>query len=319
MELPSLESLRRAGNLVRALMNPTPQYTWPLLNERVAAEVWVKHENHSPVGAFKLRGGIVYMHWLAQQAPPVKGVVAATRGNYGQAISFAAGRYGLKTVVVVPWGNSRAKNRAMRALGAELIEHGRDFQEASDFATQVACERGYHFVPSFHELLVHGTGTYALEFLQSAPELDVAYVPIGLGSSVCGMIAARAALRLHTRIIGVVAAASPSYALSFRARKPISSPAETRLADGLACRVPNAEALQVILSGVDRIVEVTEDQIAAAMVALYEDTHNVAEGAGAAALAGLMQDRQIGRGKRIGIVLTGGNVDRDVFMRVLSS
>lgn len=318
MELPSLESLTRATEIVGAAMRPTAEYTWPLLNARAGVEVWVKHENHSLVGAFKIRGALVYMHWLAQTQPDAGGVVTATRGNYGQAIAFAANRYGLKAVIVVPFGNSREKNRAMRALGAELIEHGDDFQAASDFADHLAPERGYHRAPSFHELLVRGTGTYALEFLRNTPELDTVYVPIGLGSSICGMMAARAALHLKTRIVGVVAAGSPAYSISFQERKPVSHPSETLFADGLACRVPHPQALRLILNGVERIVQVTDDEIAAAMLALFEDTHNVAEGAGAAAFAGLMQERERLRGKRAGIVLSGGNVDSDVFASVLT-
>jgi threonine dehydratase len=318
MDLPSLESLTRAAAVIERAMPPTPQYTWPLLNQRIGAEIWIKHENHSPVGAFKIRGGLVYLDWLKQTQPEVKGVVAATRGNHGQAIGFAARRYGFKAIVVAPFGNSREKNRAMRGLGVELIEHGDDFQDACEFADNLAKDVGYHRVPSFHQLLVHGTGTFALELLRSAPPLDTVYVAIGLGSAICGMVAARSALNLKTHVVGVVAAASPSYALSFREKKPVSCAAETRLADGLACRVPNPDAVEVILSGVERIVEVTEQEIAAAMVALYEDTHNVAEGAGAAALAGLMREPEIVRGKRVAVLLSGGNVDRDVFARVLA-
>lgn len=319
LDLPSFESLQRAASVIASAMSPTPAYTWPLLNARAGAEIWVKHENHSPVGAFKVRGGLVYMHWLVEAHPRIEGVVAATRGNHGQAVAFAAKRHNLKSLIVVPFGNSIEKNRAMCALGAELIEHGHDFQAAAEFADQLALERGYHRVPSFHELLVHGTGTYAMEFLSSVPELRTVYVGIGLGSSICGMMAARAALNLKTRIVGVVAAASPSYAISFRQKRPVNHPAETQLADGLACRVPDPAALGLILNGVERILEVTEEEIAAAMIALYEDTHNVAEGAGAAALAGMLQERESMRGKRAGIVLSGGNVDREVFTRVLTA
>lgn len=298
-------------------MPPTPQYTWPLLNARAGAEIWVKHENHSPVGAFKLRGALVYMDWLARAHPEVTTVIAATRGNHGQAVAFAAARRGLNTIIVVPFGNSREKNRAMRALGAELMEHGNDFQAAFEFAEGLAAERGYHRVPSFHELLVHGTGTYALEFLRAAPALESVYVPIGLGSSICGMLAARAALGLNTRVIGVVAEKSPSYALSFEVKTPVRHPAETLLGDGLACAVPDPGALAWILEGVDRVVQVSEEEIAAAMAVFFRDTHNVAEGAGAAALAGALKERSLIAGNRIGVVLTGGNVDSDVFARVL--
>ena len=317
LELPSLNSLARAAEIIHAVMGPTPQYTWPLLNARVGAEVWVKHENHSPVGAFKIRGALVYMDWLVKEQQQVKTVIAATRGNHGQAVGFAAKRHGLKAVIVVPHGNSCEKNRAMRALGVELIEHGEDFQSSFEFAERLALEQGYHRVPSFHELLVQGTGTYALEFLRGAPELDTVYVPIGLGSSICGMLAARAALNLKTRIVGAVAAASPSYAISFREKKLVTHPAATRLGDGIACAVPDLDALDLILKGVERIVEVSEDEIAGAMRAFFQDTHNVAEGAGAAALAAVLQESQATRGSRVGVVLTGSNVDSDVFARVL--
>lgn len=298
-------------------MPPTPQYTWPLLNARAGTEVWVKHENHSPIGAFKIRGALVYMDALKRAHSKLKTVIAATRGNYGQAVGLAAKQQGLEAVIVVPFGNSREKNRAMRALGAELIEHGQDFQSAYEFSEQLATERGYHRVPSFHELLVHGTGTYAVEFLHAASELDTVYVPIGLGSSICGMLAARAALDLKTRIVGVVAEGAPAYAISFRERRPVSHAACTQLADGLACSVPDPEALELIWQGVERIVEVSEDEIAAAMRAFFQDTHNIAEGAGAAALAGLLQENGVLRGRRTGVVLTGSNVDSEVFARVL--
>lgn len=319
MQLPSLDELHRATRVIRAVMPPTPQYSWPTLNARAGVEVWVKHENHSPVRAFKLRGALVYMDWLKRVNPSVEGVITATRGNHGQGVAVAANRFGLTTTIVVPHGNSREKNRAMQALGANLIEQGDDFQASLEYAGSLAESRGLHLIPSFHLLLVHGTGTYALEMLQAAPELDAVYVPIGLGSSICGMISVRNALNLNTKIIGVVATASPAYALSFRAGKAVSHPAETRLADGLACRTPVPEALEIIRANVDHIVEVSEAEIAAAMRAYYEDTHNIAEGAAAAALAGLLQERDTLRGKRAGVVLTGSNVDREVFLEVLKT
>jgi threonine dehydratase len=319
MQLPSLDDLHRATQVVRTVMPPTPQYSWPLLNARAGTEVWVKHENHSPVGAFKLRGAMVYMDSLKGSNPPITGVIAATRGNHGQGVALAAARLGLSSTIVVPHGNSREKNRAMQALGAELIEHGDDFQASLEHAIALAAARGLHPIPSFHPLLVHGTGTYALEMLNAVPALDAIYVPIGLGSSICGVISVRNALNLNTKVIGVVAAASPAYALSFRAGKPVSHPAETRLADGLACRMPVPEALDIIRDHVDHIVEVTEQEIAAAMRIYYEDTHNVAEGASAAALAGLLQERDTLRGKRAGVVLTGSNVDREVFLEALKT
>jgi threonine dehydratase len=319
MQIPTHQDLLRATEIVRKAMPATPTYTWPLLNQRAGAEVWVKHENHSPVGAFKLRGATIYMDWLTREHPEVKGVIAATRGNHGQGVARAAAHYGLTATIIVPHGNSREKNRAMRALGAELIEHGDDFQSSLEHAAELAAERSLHPIPSFHRLLVHGTGTYALEMFQSAPELDAVYVPIGLGSSICGVMAAKAALNRKTKIVGVVAAASPSYSLSFKAGRVVTHAAETKLADGLACRIPNAEAVETIAQGVDHIVEVTDEEIAAAMRALYEDTHNIAEGAAAAALAGLLKEREALSGARVGMVLTGGNIDREMFLEALGA
>jgi threonine dehydratase len=313
MQLPSLAQIRDAQTVVYRSMPPTPQYTWPLLNQRLGTEAWIKHENHTPVGAFKLRGALVYIDWLKETQPGLAGVAAATRGNHGQGVTMAARLAGLKAVIVVPRGNSREKNRAMIAQGAELIEHGDDFQESLEFARALAAERGYTMIDSFHERLLMGTATYALELFEAAPPLDAVFVPIGLGSSICGMAAARNALGLTTEIIGVVAAASPSYALSFRERRVVEAPSRTVLADGLACRMPNAQAMEVIWEQVSRIVEVTEAEIAHAMRAYYQDTHNLAEGAGAAALAGALKEKNVLQGKRIGIILTGGNVDMEIY------
>lgn len=306
-------------------MPPTPQYTWPLINERLSAkrgpgtEAWIKHENHTPVGAFKLRGALVYLHWLKRTQPEVAGVVAATRGNHGQGVGMAARLHGLKAVIVVPFGNSKEKNRAMVSQGVELVEHGRDFQESLEFARTLAAERGFAMVDSFHEQLIKGTATYALEFFEAAPPLDVVYVPIGLGSSICGVSAVRNALGLTTEIVGVVAAESPSYSLSFKQHRVVESPSGTLIADGLACRTPNQLAMEIIWKNVARVIEVTDAEIAQAMRAYYQDTHNLAEGAGAAALGGVLKERQSLEGKRVGIVLTGGNVDLDTYRNVLAA
>jgi threonine dehydratase len=316
MTLPGLDLIEQAQRLVYRYMPPTPQYSWPLLNERLGTEAWVKHENHSPVGAFKIRGALVYMDWLTKAQPDLTGVVAATRGNHGQGVAMAARLMGVKAVIVVPHGNSTEKNRAMRAQGAELIEHGGDFQESLEYARTIAEEHGLQMVDSFHERLVMGTASYALEFFRAAPALQRIYVPIGLGSSICGVAAARNALELTTEIVGVVSAASPSYALSFAQHKIVEAPSNTRIADGLACRLPNTQAMEVIRQNVARIVEVTDEQIADAMRIYYEDAHNVAEGAGAAALAGALTEQN--RDSRIGIVLTGGNVDRALYESVLA-
>jgi threonine dehydratase len=315
--LPSLNDLESATKIIRGFMPPTPQYSWPLLAERTGAHVIVKHENHTPVGAFKVRGGIVYMDHL-RRTQQVPGIVTATRGNHGQSIPFAARRYGIPVLVVVPHGNSVEKNNAMRALGADLVEEGHDFQAAVEAADRIAVERGWHRLPSYHPHLVSGVGTYALELLRAAPDMDTVYVPIGLGSGICGMIAARDALGLATRIVGVVSSGAPAYALSMAAGHPISHPVTTEIADGMACRTPLADPLEVIMRGAERIVQVSDAEVGEAMRAYFTDTHNVAEGAGAASLAALMQERELMRGRKVGVVLSGGNVDREVFARVLA-
>ena len=318
-ELPTLSELESATTLVRQWVPPTPQFTWPLLNARAGAEVWVKHENHTPVGSFKARGALVYFDQLLRARPNLAGVVAATRGNFGQAVTFAARRSGLRAIIVVPQGNSVEKNAAMRALGAELIEFGGDFQAAFEHAQQLAVARELHFVPSFDLRLAAGAGTYALEFLRGAPPLDAVYIPVGLGSGICGMIAARDALGLPVKIIGAVSAQAPAYALSFAARRVVSHPVNTRIADGVAIRQPDSLAVEIIARHVERFVTVTDDEIEAAMRALFTDTHNAAEGAGAVALAALLQESTRWAGRRVGVVLTGGNVDRHVLARVLSA
>ena len=318
MKLPGRDELMAAAQIVGAALAPTAQIRWPLLGARTGAEVWVKHENHSPVGAFKLRGGIVYIDGLARQGNPPAGLIAATRGNHGQSIAYAAARAGMRATIVVPHRNSREKNAAMRALGAELVEHGQDFQEALEFAQRMAVERGLHMVPSFDPALVRGVASYALEFLGTVADLDTVYVPIGLGSGICGMIAAREALGRRTKIVGVVAENAPAYALSFAAGRVVTTESADTMADGVACRVPLEEALEIINRWAERIVTVSEAEIAAAMRFYFSDTHNVAEGAGAAPLAALLKERAAMEGRRVGLVLSGGNVDRDVYARVLA-
>jgi threonine dehydratase len=312
-----LADLEAAARVVYEAMIPTPQQRWPLLDDRAGTAVWVKHENHTPVGAFKVRGGLVYFDALRRGAP-MKGVVAATRGNHGQSVGFAARRYGIPAAVVVPHGNSVGKNAAMRALGVELIEEGHDFQASLEAAARLAAERGWHMVPSFDRLLVDGVASYALELFRAVPDLETLYVPIGLGSGICGAIDARDALGLRTKIVAVVAAAAPAYARSLALGRLVSHEATTRIADGMACRTPVAEALDRMRAGIDRFVEVSYEQIESAMRALYDDTHNVAEGAAASTVAALLAERDRLKGRTIGVVLTGGNVDRDVFARVLS-
>lgn len=314
----TLNDLEEAAAIVYGAMPPTTQQRWPLLDERCGTAVWVKHENQTPVGAFKVRGGLVYFSELRRAHPEVTGVVAATRGNHGQSVAFAAARYALPAAVVVPHGNSPGKNRAMRALGAELIERGHDFQASLEAAAEVAAERGWHQVPSFDEALIRGVGTYALEMLRAVPDLDTLYVPIGLGSGICGAIAARDALGMRTRVVAVVAAGAPAYARSLERGQPVSHEVTTRIADGMACRTPVAEALTVIRAGAERVVEVSDGEIEAAMRAIYDDTHNVAEGAAAAGLAALLRERDQVRGRTVGIVLTGANVDAHVLAPILA-
>lgn len=313
----TLDDIESASRVVYSDMQATPQYCWPLLCERLGTDVWIKHENHTPIGAFKIRGGLVYFAHLAQSAQVPNGVIAATRGNHGQSVGLAARRYGIPATIVVPHGNSVEKNAAMRALGVELIERGDDFQSSLEFAEALAGEQSLHMVPSFHPLLVAGAATYSLELLRTVKDIDIAYVPIGLGSGICGMLAARDALELKTEVVGVVSAHGSAYAQSFSARRPIESPVSTTLADGMACRVPEPTALEVIWQGVDRIVQVTDDELAAAIRMLFECTHNVCEGAGAAALAAAAQEASRTAGRKIAAVVSGGNIDRDVFAAVL--
>jgi len=313
-----LATLEEAADLVHRFLPPTPQFVWPLLERRVGAEVWVKHENHTAVGAFKVRGGLVFFDALRKRRPPVLGTIAATRGNHGQSVAFAAARAGVPATIVVPLGNSPEKNAAMRALGATLVEYGHDFQAALERSRELAEERGLLFVPSFAPELVRGVASYALELFRAAPPLDRVYVPIGLGSGICAVLAARDALGLATEVVGVCAEGAPAYALSFAAGRPIPTESAVTMADGMACRVPVPEAVEMIVRGAARIVTVSDAEIRSAMRALFSDTHNVAEGAGAAPLAAALREFRVNAGKRIALVLSGGNVDRDVFARVLA-
>ena len=296
-------------------MPPTPAYAWPLLSERLGATAIVKHENHTPTGAFKVRGGLVYVDRLKRERPDTAGLISATRGNHGQSIAYAASRYGVPVTIYVPHGNSVEKNRAMQAFGATLVEHGADFQSAREEAGRRARRDGLEFVPSFHPDLVMGVATYALELLRTAPDLDVLYVPIGQGSGICGCILARDLLGLKTEIVGVQSTEAPSYALSFAAGMVVTTETSHTLADGMATRVPDADALAIIRKGASRIAQVSDDEIRVAIRALWTDTHNLAEGAGAASLAAALQDKAKLRGKRIGLILSGGNIDLDLFNR----
>ncbi len=319
IRLPTLDQLERAADVVYRAMAPTPQYSWPLINAELGARVWLKHENQTPLGSFKIRGGLNYFQHLAASGTKPAGVISATRGNHGQSVAFAARRHDMAATIVVPQGNSREKNAAMRGLGAELIEHGEDFQEAREHAEQLAERRGLHLVPSFHPFLVQGVASWALELMHSAHDLEALYVPIGLGSGICGAVAVREALGLPIEIVGVVSAGAPAYARSFEYRESVERPAQTALADGLACRKPEPSALEIILAHVSRIVEVTDEDVADAMRLVFSSTHTVVEGAGAAGVAAMLRERNQIAGRKVATVLCGANVDRHVFAKVLAA
>jgi threonine dehydratase len=314
----SLGELVAAADLVHRTVAPTPAIRWPLLSARAGCQVWVKHENHTQLGAFKIRGGLVYVDRLMASGPPPAGLIAATRGNHGQSVPFAARRAGLRAVVVVPHGNSTEKNAAMRALGAELIEHGSDFQAALEFSRELARQQNLHPMPSMHPWLVLGVASYALELFEAAGHLDAVYVPIGLGSGICGTMAVRDALGLNTQVIGVVAERAPTYALSYAARKPVPTNDSDTIADGLAVRVPDPDAVDAVVKGAARIVTVSEGEIRAAMRVYHSDTHNTAEPAGAAALAALLKERAAMAGNRVAVILSGANVDAPLLAQVLA-
>jgi threonine dehydratase len=314
-----LNQLERALDVVRAAMPPTPAHAWPLLSQRLGADVIVKHENHTPIGAFKVRGGLVYVDRLKRERPGTPGLISATRGNHGQSLAFAGNRHGLPVTIYVPRGNSVEKNQAMRAFGARLVEHGEDFQAAREEAYRRAAASGLEIVPAFHPDLVLGVATYALELLRMAPELDVIYVPIGQGSGISGCILVRDLLGLRTEIVGVQSTLAPSYALSFAAGTVVTTETSNTRADGMATRSPDSDALAIIRKGASRIVQVTDDEIASAIHAYWSDTHNLAEGAGAAPLAAALQEKQRLQGKRVGLILSGGNIDFDLFRKWVGS
>jgi threonine dehydratase len=318
----SLEALRDAAALVYRDMPPTPQFAWPALCQALGREVWVKHENHTPTGAFKVRGGITFMHWLREAHPQCRGIVTATRGNHGQSQARAAVAAGLSATIVVPRGNAQEKNLAMRAFGATIIEHGEDFDVARGEAARLAESEGLYLVPPFHPRLVQGVASYALEFFTAAPALDTVYVPIGCGSGICGVIAARDALGLKTEVVGVVSTAAPAALLSVQAGRAVTTEQARTFADGIAVRGAVEEALAIYGPGSSRIVSVDDDEIAAAMRLYFRCTHNAAEGAGAAPLAALMQELRGARpppgDRRLGVILCGGNVDSEVFAAVLA-
>ena len=313
MNLPSLSEIEAAAALIAPYVSPTPQYCWPLLSERCETEVWVKHENTTPIGSFKIRGGINYLSNLDSDH-----VICATRGNHGQSVAFAANVFGKKATVVVPKGNSAAKNASMRAFGANLVEYGRDFTEAHEYTHQQSEELNLHFVPSFDRKLVVGVATCGLEILTGIPDLDVLYVPVGLGSEICAMVAVREALGLNTAIVGVVADRAPAYALSFERGRVVTTDSADTIADGVAVRVPNQQALDVMRQHVSRFIRVTETEIVDAMRIYFTDTHHVIEGAGATSLAALIKDKSEVSGKRAGVIASGGNINLDLYSSILN-
>ncbi len=314
MKLPTVEEILEVSNMIGEHVPPTPQYRWPLLCQRCDANVWVKHENTTPIGSFKIRGGINYINEC--DAPHV---VTATRGNHGQSIALAAQLAGKKATVYVPYNNSESKNNAMRAFGANLIEHGKDFSEAHDHARKTARKKNLHFVPSFDRRLVVGVATMAVELFDAVPDLDAVYVPIGLGSEICAVIAAREAMGLsHIDIVGVVAENAPAYALSFAQRQPVTTDSADTIADGVAVRIPDKTALDIIVRHAARVVQVSENEIAEAMVHYFTDTHHVIEAAGACSLAGMLKEKTQMRGNNVAVIASGGNVDPTLYLNILS-
>jgi len=311
----SLDELERAQKIVHAAVPPTAAHAWPLLSDRLGTDVVVKHENHTPTGAFKVRGGLVYMDRLKRERPGTAGIISATTGNHGQSLAFAAGRYQLPVTIYVPHGNSTEKNRAMKAFGANLVEYGDDFEAARLEARRHAEREGLEIVPSFHRDLCLGVSTYALELFRSARDIDVLYVPIGQGSGISGCVLARDLLGLKTEIVGVQSTEAPSYALSFKAGTIVSTNSSNTRADGVATRIPDPDAFEIIRKGASRIVQVTDDEIGEAIRAYWTDTHNLSEGAGAAALAAALQEKAKLRGKRVGLILSGGNIDFELFRK----
>lgn len=316
--LPGREAIESAAQFLATLVPPTPQYLWPQVTAAFGTEVWLKHENHTPIGAFKARSGAIYFRQLMEREPDCAGVITATRGNHGQAVALGARRFQLPATVYVPHGNSVEKNAAMRAQGVTLVEFGSDFQDSREEVARVAQRDGLHLVPAFHPDIVLGVSTYWAELFGAVRDLDVVYVPVGQGSGICAAAAARNVYSPGTRIVGVVSAHAACFAKSFAARRVIESPAETLLGDGMACRKPDADALAIMLTHVSRIVEVSDAELAGAMRAIFSMTHNVAEGAGAAAFAAAWRERESLAGQRVGIAVTGGNVDSALFAAVLA-
>lgn len=312
-----LEELRKCADFISTYLPKTSQIKWPLLSERFQCSVFVKHENHLPTGSFKVRGGI----WAIGQLKDKKtfgNIIAATRGNHGQSVAFAASKFDKKAIVVVPYGNNEDKNQAMKAMGAELIEYGDDFDTALAYAQELSRKKNFEFVPSFHPMLVVGVATYGYEFMTSVKGLDVVYIPIGLGSGIAGFIAAKEALGIDVDVVGVVAERADAYASSWESEKVRTTEHANTIADGLAVRAPSEAALKFLIGKVNRIIRVSERQIMEAVKIILSDCHNLVEPAGAASLAGLIKEQEEVVGKRVGIVLTGSNIEQKTLIKILS-
>src|SRR3954447_5756494 len=313
------EDLDDATRIVRPHVPVTPAYRWPLLEQVTGAPTWVKHENATPTGAFKVRGGLVYVERLLASGRRGPGLVSATRGNHGQSIAYAGRAHGLPVTIVVPEGNSPDKNAAMVGFGATLVVHGQDFQEAREHAVALADERRLEMVPSFHADLVAGVATYAAELHEQAGALDVVYVPVGQGSGICAHLAVRDLLRVPTEVVGVVADRAPAHALSFEAGHAVSTETADTFIDGVATRVPDADAVDAMVRGASRFVRVSEEAAEEAMRVLWQSTHQMPEPSGALALAGLLADPGRSEGTTAAVVMTGGNCDRDLEQLVVST
>lgn len=317
MEFPSFEDALRARELVMQHLRRTPTWSYPALSRELGCELFIKHENHQPIGAFKVRGGISLMASLSDLERG-RGVVAATRGNHGLSLAYAARLFGTRAVIVVPHGNNPEKNEAMRALGAELVEYGRDFDEACQQAERLVASQGLRYIHSAEEpAMLAGVASLGIELFEDVPDLDYVFVPVGLGSGICGICLARGVLSPRTQVVGVQAERAPSIYLSWKQKRLVTTESADTFADGLATRVPAELTLEVIQRDVADFVAVGEGAIAWAIRDLLRYTHNLAEGAGAAPLAAIRERRDWVRGKRVAMIMSGGNIDTATLKRVL--
>ena len=311
--------LDEATRIVREHVPVTPAYRWPLLEELTGTPTWVKHENATPTGAFKVRGGLVFVDRLHRSGRTVPGLIAATRGNHGQSVAYAGRAHDLPVTIVVPEGNSPDKNASMVGFGAELVVRGRDFQEAFEHAMALADSRGLVPVPAFHRDLVAGVATGALELQTQAGHLDSVYLPVGQGSGICAHMAVRDLLGVDTEVVGVVADRAPAHALSFASGRPVTTQHADTFVDGVATRTPVPEAVAAMVAGAARFIRVSEEQAEQAMRLLWRTTHQMPEPSGALALAGLLADPARAAGATAAVVMTGGNCDTELVRRVVAA